>query len=96
MERQILSKSIIYVYLVNHSTYFPDLIRGACAFQGVAFRDEMVPAIAANSTVLSQIALFENSSIDASLMDIMVDPDKAQKFDNDIAYLVAQYGKVEV
>lgn len=93
MGRKIEAKSIIFVYLVHHSLYFPLLIKGTCALMGIPFRDGMVEYCAGNPTILATLELFEDEPVDTSLMNVMTDAEKAKKLDNDLRYLVSEANK---
>lgn len=74
--------------LLQFSQQFPILVRTACTLEGVEYSDQILQAVAMNSTILAEIPYWQGQSIDAAILEIFQDAQRAHQLDQDIRYVV--------
>lgn len=78
-------------FLVDSSTVFPLLVRGACARVGVAYSEGAMHFCATDKEILRHLTMSEGSDLDDVLEGFARDPEAAQMMDTLIVAAAQKY-----
>ena len=78
-------------YLIGNSQIFPVLVRGACAYEGVAYGQDALLFCATRPAILDALTMTEETALDQVLRNYGTDQAAAEVMDNMIVTAVQQY-----
>ncbi|WP_147599349.1 hypothetical protein [Flaviflexus massiliensis] len=82
-------------YLADSSSVFPLLVRGACAYVGIAYSESVLHACATDRDILAHLEMSEETVLDEVLKTLAHDPDAAPIMDRFIVAAVQKYKQGE-
>lgn len=78
-------------YLMGNSIIFPDLVRAACAYEGVNYTEDVVRFCATRPAILGALEMSDEAPLDDNLHAFARNPDTAGTVDTLILTAVAEY-----